>query len=72
MTLQDALTFASVVLIASIPFAVQLMTTRTLTMASRLLARNGAIVARSAALEESAGALWFEVKKLQGREISLE
>ncbi len=67
MTLQDALSFAGVVLIASIPFAVELVTTRTLTVASRLLARHGVIVTRLAALEELAGALCLKSRRCRGK-----
>ena len=56
MTLQDALSFAGVVLISSIPFAIELVTTATLAVGSRSLSRHGAIVTRLAALEEIAGA----------------
>ncbi len=56
MTLQDALSFAGVVLISSIPFAIELVTTATLAVGSRSLLRHGAIVTRLAALEEIAGA----------------
>jgi H+-transporting ATPase len=57
MTLQDALAFAGAMLLASIPFAVQPVTTATLAAGVRTLAPHGAIVARPAALEELAGAL---------------
>jgi magnesium-transporting ATPase (P-type) len=56
MTLQDALAFAGVMLIASIPFAVQPVTTKTLAAGIRTLSHHGAIVTRPAALEELAGA----------------
>ncbi len=61
MTLQDALAFAGVMLIASIPFAVQPVTTRTLAAGVRTLSRRGAIVTRPAALEELAGAFRLDV-----------
>jgi cation transport ATPase len=64
MTLQDALTFAGIVLIAAIPLAIQLVTTRTLSVASLSLARHGIIVNRLAALEELAGAFWFRREEL--------
>ncbi len=61
MTLQDALAFAGVMLIASVPIAVQLVTTKTLAAGSRSLSQHGAIVTRLAAVEELAGA--FRLKK---------
>jgi magnesium-transporting ATPase (P-type) len=53
---QEALSFAVVVLIASIPLAVEIVTTTTLAMGSRSLSHHGAIVTRLAAIEEMAGA----------------
>jgi P-type E1-E2 ATPase len=52
---QQALSFAVVVLIASIPLAVEIVTTTTLAMGSRSLSKHGAIVTRLAAIEEMAG-----------------
>ena len=56
MTLQDALSFAGIVLIASIPFAIELVTTATLAAGSRSLLSRGPVVTRLAALEDLAGA----------------
>jgi magnesium-transporting ATPase (P-type) len=62
-TLQDALSFAGVMLIASIPFAVQLVMTGTIAAGFRSLADRGAIVTRPAALEELAGAVKTNLKR---------
>ncbi len=56
-TMQDALSFAGVMMIASVPFAVQLVMNGTLAAGLRSLAHHGAIVTRPAALEELAGAV---------------
>jgi len=52
---KEALSFAVVVLVASIPLAVEIVTTTTLAMGSRSLSHHGAIVTRLAAIEEMAG-----------------
>lgn len=57
MALQDAHSFAGVVLIASIPLALQLVTSVTLAAGSQSLSRHGAIVTRLAVIEDMAGAL---------------
>ena len=55
IAVQEALSFAVVVLVASIPLAVEIVTTTTLAMGSRSLSKHGAIVTRLAAIEEMAG-----------------
>eukprot|EP00292_Cryptomonas_paramecium_P001673 CAMPEP_0113686260 /NCGR_PEP_ID=MMETSP0038_2-20120614/15178_1 /TAXON_ID=2898 /ORGANISM="Cryptomonas paramecium" /LENGTH=1123 /DNA_ID=CAMNT_0000606537 /DNA_START=21 /DNA_END=3392 /DNA_ORIENTATION=- /assembly_acc=CAM_ASM_000170 len=52
---KEALSFAVVVLVASIPLAVEIVTTTTLAMGSRSLSHHGAIVTRLASIEEMAG-----------------
>jgi len=52
---KSALSFAVVVLVASIPLAVEIVTTTTLAMGSRSLSKHGAIVTRLASIEEMAG-----------------
>lgn len=50
-----ALSFAVVLLVASIPVAIEIVSTTTLALGSREMARQGAIVSRLAAIEEMAG-----------------
>jgi len=52
---KDALSFSVVVLVASIPLAIEIVTTTTLAMGSGTLSRAGAIVTRLSAIEEMAG-----------------
>ena len=52
---KESLSFAVVVLVASIPLAVEIVTTTTLAMGSRELSTKGAIVTRLASIEEMAG-----------------
>mmetsp|Transcript_53306 Transcript_53306/g.141249 ORF Transcript_53306/g.141249 Transcript_53306/m.141249 type:complete len:625 (-) Transcript_53306:2102-3976(-) len=52
---KESLSFAVVVLVASIPLAVEIVTTTTLAMGSRMLSRDGAIVTRLASIESMAG-----------------
>ncbi len=54
----DALSFTVVLLVASIPIAIEIVCTTTLALGSRELARDGAIVSRLAAIEDMAG-VWF-------------
>jgi len=51
----DSLSFAVVVLVASIPLAVEIVTTTTMAMGSRILSKKGAIVTRLASIESMAG-----------------
>jgi hypothetical protein len=53
--LRDALSFTVVLLVASIPLAVEIVTNTTLAIGSKALARRGAIVARLSAIEDLAG-----------------
>lgn len=50
-----ALSFAIVLLVASIPIAIEIVCTTTLALGSRQLSKHGAIVTRLAAIEEMAG-----------------
>ena len=52
---RDVLSFVIVLLVASIPIAIQIVSTTTLAMGAGELATHGAIVARLAAVEELAG-----------------
>lgn len=52
---REAFTFAVVVLVASIPLAIEIVTTATLALGSRELSALGAIVTRLMAIEELAG-----------------
>jgi len=54
-TLRDALSFTVVLLVASIPIAIEIVCTTTLALGSRQLAKDGAIVSRLAAIEDMAG-----------------
>ena len=51
----DALSFAVVLLVASIPLAIEIVTTTTLALGSKEMTHEGAIVARLAAIEDMAG-----------------
>ena len=51
----DALSFTVVLLVASIPLAIEIVTTTTLALGSKELSHHGAIVARLAAIEDLAG-----------------
>lgn len=53
--LKDSASFAVVVLVASIPMAVEIVTTTTLAIGSKTLSRYGAIVSRLAAIDDLAG-----------------
>jgi len=52
---KDALSFTIVLLVASIPLAIEIVTTTTLAIGSKALSKHGAIVARLAAIEDMAG-----------------
>lgn len=52
---KDAISFAVIVLVASIPMAVEIVTTSTLAIGSRQMSKHGAIVSRLAAIEDLAG-----------------
>lgn len=54
-TFAEALSFTIVLLVASIPLAIEIVTTTTLAIGSRKLSSHGAIVARLAAIEDLAG-----------------
>lgn len=54
-SLKDSASFAVVVIVASIPLAVEIVTTTTLAIGSRQLSRHGAIVSRLAAIDDLAG-----------------
>ena len=51
----EAISFSVVVLVASIPLAIEIVTTTTLALGSKEMTRDGAIVARLAAIEDMAG-----------------
>ena len=51
----EALSFTVVLLVASIPLAIEIVTTTTLALGSKELSHHGAIVARLAAIEDLAG-----------------
>lgn len=53
--IKESLSFAVVVLVASIPLAIEIVTTTTLALGSRQLSAQGAIVTRLGAIEEMAG-----------------
>jgi hypothetical protein len=53
--LRDALSFTVVLLVASIPLAIEIVTNATLAIGSKALAKRGAIVARLSAIEDMAG-----------------
>eukprot|EP00122_Pirum_gemmata_P015184 Pgem_evm1s14187 len=52
---KDSISFAVVVLVASIPIAIEIVSTATLAVGSRQLSAKGAIVSRLTAIEEMAG-----------------
>ena len=54
-SLQEALSFTIVLLVASIPLAIEIVTTTTLAIGSKQLAKHGAIVAKLSAIEDLAG-----------------
>ncbi|TFJ85011.1 hypothetical protein NSK_003435 [Nannochloropsis salina CCMP1776] len=54
-TVRDALSFTVVLLVASIPIAIEIVCTTTLALGSRELSKDGAIVSRLAAIEDMAG-----------------
>ena len=54
-SVKEALSFTIVLLVASIPLAIEIVTTTTLAIGSRKLSSHGAIVARLAAIEDLAG-----------------
>ena len=51
----DALSFTVVLMVASIPMAIEIVTTTTLALGSKELTHDGAIVTRLAAIEDMAG-----------------
>jgi H+-transporting ATPase len=53
--LYEALSFTVVLMVASIPMAIEIVTTTTLALGSKELSANGAIVTRLAAIEDLAG-----------------
>jgi H+-transporting ATPase len=53
--IQEALSFTIVILVASIPLAIEIVTTTTLAIGSKELAKHGAIVAKLSAIEDLAG-----------------
>ena len=53
--IRESLSFAVVVLVASIPLAIEIVTTTTLALGSRALSMKGAIVTRLSSIEEMAG-----------------
>ena len=53
--LRDALSFTVVLLVASVPLAIEIVTNATLAIGSKALAKRGAIVARLSAIEDLAG-----------------
>jgi len=53
--IKESLSFAVVVLVASIPLAIEIVTTTTLALGSHQLSAHGAIVTRLGAIEEMAG-----------------
>eukprot|EP00475_Leptophrys_vorax_P025003 TRINITY_DN3479_c0_g4_i2.p1 TRINITY_DN3479_c0_g4~~TRINITY_DN3479_c0_g4_i2.p1 ORF type:complete len:974 (+),score=326.01 TRINITY_DN3479_c0_g4_i2:186-3107(+) len=54
-TVKEALSYTVVVLVASIPLAIEIVTTTTLAVGSKDLSKHGAIVSRLAAIEDLAG-----------------
>jgi H+-transporting ATPase len=52
---KQSLTFIIVILVASIPLAIEIVTTTTLAIGSKTLARHGAIVTKLSAIEDLAG-----------------
>eukprot|EP00595_Chromulina_sp_UTEXLB2642_P002324 CAMPEP_0196765008 /NCGR_PEP_ID=MMETSP1095-20130614/7376_1 /TAXON_ID=96789 ORGANISM="Chromulina nebulosa, Strain UTEXLB2642" /NCGR_SAMPLE_ID=MMETSP1095 /ASSEMBLY_ACC=CAM_ASM_000446 /LENGTH=593 /DNA_ID=CAMNT_0042122131 /DNA_START=169 /DNA_END=1947 /DNA_ORIENTATION=- len=54
-TFKEALSFVVVLMVASIPIAIEIVTTTTLALGSKELSHHGAIVTRLAAIEDMAG-----------------
>ena len=52
---EQALSFTIVLLVASIPLAIEIVTTTTLAIGSKNLVKHGAIVAKLSAIEDLAG-----------------
>jgi H+-transporting ATPase len=52
---KEAISFAVIVIVASIPMAIEIVTTSTLAIGSRTMSKFGAIVSRLAAIEDLAG-----------------
>ena len=69
--MQDALTFAGAVLIASCPFSIELARTAAFASGSRLLLDRGAVITRFDALEDLAGAFWSETLQ-EPRELGVQ
>ena len=55
VSVHEALSFSVVILVASIPLAIEIVTTTTLAIGSKGLAKHGAIVAKLSAIEDLAG-----------------
>jgi H+-transporting ATPase len=55
VSVKEALSFTIVILVASIPLAIEIVTTTTLAIGSKNLAKHGAIVAKLSAIEDLAG-----------------
>merc|ERR1719454_2869021 len=55
VSFMEALSFAVVLMVASIPMAMEIVTTTTLALGSKELTKHGAIVTRLAAIEDTAG-----------------
>merc|ERR1711912_138233 len=55
VTFTEALSFAVVLMVASIPMAMEIVTTTTLALGSKELTKHGAVVTRLAAIEDMAG-----------------
>jgi H+-transporting ATPase len=55
MPLKESLSFTVVLLVASIPLAIEIVTNTTLAIGSKSLSQHGAIVARLSAIEDLAG-----------------
>ena len=53
--LNDALSFTVVLIVASIPLAIEIVTTTTLAVGSKDMSEHGAIVTRLSAIEDLAG-----------------
>ena len=54
-TIKSALSFTVVLIVASIPLAIEIVTTTTLAVGSKELSKHGAIVTRLSAIEDLAG-----------------
>ena len=55
VSVKESLSFTIVILVASIPLAIEIVTTTTLAIGSKGLAKHGAIVAKLSAIEDLAG-----------------